>query len=59
MKLVTKSDKYNFITFRFRKDEFAKLDFLSKKNKLTKTEIIRQLINYQYNEETNNNESEE
>lgn len=54
-----KEDKFTTITFRIEKDVVEQLTFIANKNKLTRTEVLRQLISNQYKEETNNKESEE
>lgn len=52
-----KENEFTMITFRIQKNVIEKLNFIAKKNNLTKTEVLRQLIGNQYNEETNNKES--
>lgn len=54
-----KEDKFTTITFRIEKDVVEQLTFIANKNKLTRTEVLRQLISNQYKEETNNKESDE
>jgi ribbon-helix-helix protein, copG family len=54
-----KENEFTMITFRIQKNVIEKLNFIAKKNNLTKTEVLRQLIGNQYNEETNNKKSEE
>lgn len=54
-----KEDKFTTITFRIEKDVVEQLTFIANKNKLTRTEVLRQLISNQYKEETDNKESEE
>lgn len=51
-----KEDKFTTITFRIEKDVVEQLTFIANKNKLTRTEVLRQLISNQYKEETNNKE---
>lgn len=51
-----KEDKFTTITFRIEKDVVEQLTFIANKNKLTRTEVLRQLISNQYKEETDNKE---